>query len=101
MGLGGRLVAEQKKLAQRLGLEYLFLGARAPGYAQYIQEHGEISIEDYLKQTTETGEPLDPEIRFYQRQGLRPAKIIPDFESDVQSRDHGVVMVWKVGSSPS
>ena len=98
MGLGGKLVAEQKKLAEKLGLEYLFLGARAPGYAKYVQEHGEIAIEDYLKQTTETGEPLDPEIRFYQRQGLRPARVISDFEPDTQSRDYGVVMVWKVNA---
>ncbi len=94
-GLGARLVEEQKKVAERIGVDYLFLGARIPGYASYLKQYGEISVEDYLKQTTDKGEPIDPEIRFYQRQGLRPAKVISDFEPDDQSLDYGVVMVWK------
>jgi ribosomal protein S18 acetylase RimI-like enzyme len=98
MGLGGELVKQQKKIARELGVEYLFLGARAPGYDAYIKEHGEISMEDYLIKTNEKGESVDPEIRFYQRQGLRPARVIPDFEPDTQSHDYGVVMVWEVSS---
>lgn len=95
-GLGARLVEEQKKVAEKIGVGYLFLGARIPGYASYVKQHGEISVEDYLKQTTSKGEPIDPEIRFYQRQGLRPARVISNFEPDDQSLDYGVVMVWQV-----
>jgi GNAT superfamily N-acetyltransferase len=95
-GLGAMLVEEQKKVAEKIGVGYLFLGARIPGYASYIKQHGEISVEDYLKQTTDMGESLDPEIRFYQRQGLMPAQIVPNFEPDDQSLDYGVVMLWKV-----
>jgi|SRR3989344_4347386 len=94
-GVGGKLVQSQLELAKKLGLKYLFLGARAPGYDAYCKEHGDVSIEEYLKLKKENGDTLDPEIRFYQRQGLKPAKIIPNFEPDPQSRDFGVVMVWE------
>ena len=99
MGLGGRLVQEQKELAKKLRLKYLFLGARIPGYADYVKDHGEISVEDYLKLANEKGEPVDPEIRFYKRQGLEPRKIIPDFEPDDESKGYGVVMVWQVSQT--
>lgn len=95
-GLGAMLVEEQKKVAKKIGVEYLFLGARIPGYASFVKQHGEISVEDYLRQITDRGEPIDPEIRFYQRQGLVPAQIIPNFEPDDQSLDYGVVMLWRV-----
>lgn len=94
-GVGGKLAQSQLELAKKLGLKYLFLGARAPGYDAYCREHGDVSIEEYLKLKNEKGGTLDPEIRFYERQGLHSAKIIPNFEPDPQSRDFGVVMVWE------
>jgi GNAT superfamily N-acetyltransferase len=95
-GLGGKLLDEQKKLAQDLGLKYLFLGARIPGYKSYLENNGQISVEDYLKSVTKKGEPIDPEIRFYYRQGLRPVRVVPNFEPDEQSLNFGVVMVSEV-----
>ena len=94
-GVGGRLVNAQKELTERLGLKYLYLGARMPGYDAYCKKNGDVSPEEYLKIKNEKGDTLDPEIRFYERQGLHSAKIIPNFEPDVQSRDHGVVMLWE------
>lgn len=95
MGIGGRLVRSQIDLAKQLGLKRVFLGARVPGYNQYCKKNGEISVEDYLKLKNEEGEAIDPEIRFYQRQGLNPVKIVANFESDASSRNYGVVMVWE------
>lgn len=94
MKIGGKLVAAQKALAEKLNLKRLFLGARIPGYDEYCKTNGEVSVEEYLKINNDKGEPVDPEIRFYQRQGLFPAKIVPNFEPDKGSRDYGVVMVW-------
>lgn len=94
-GIGGMLVKSQIELTKKLGLKYLFLGARAPGYDAYCKVYGDISIEDYLELKNEKGEVIDPEIRFYQRQGLSIAKVISNFEPDVQSRDYGVVMLWE------
>lgn len=95
MGIGGKLVGAQIELAKQLGLKRVFLGARVPGYNQYCKDHGEISVDTYLNLKNYKSEPVDPEIRFYQRQGLRPAKIVLNFEPDTSSRDYGVVMVWK------
>lgn len=95
MGIGGKLVGVQIELAKQLGLKRVFLGARIPGYDQYCKAHGKISVDTYLNLKNDKNEPIDPEIRFYQRQGLRPAKIVLNFEPDTSSRDYGVVMVWE------
>lgn len=95
LGLGSKLVDAQKELTTKLGKKYLFLGARVPGYDAYCKEHGDVTIEDYLKLRNEKDESVDPEIRFYMRRGLKPAKIIPHFEPDPPSRDFGVVMLWE------
>lgn len=97
-GFGGKLVDVQKELVRRLGLKRLFLGARMPGYDDYCKENGDISPEEYvkLKKETKNGlEAVDPEIRFYERQGLHPTKIVPNFEPDEPSRNYGIVMVWE------
>lgn len=93
--VGSQIVDAQKKLASNLGLKYLYLGARIPGYSNYRREHGEVSIEDYLKLKDSDGEALDPEIRFYNRCGLEVKKIISEFEPDIDSRNYGAVMVWE------
>lgn len=97
-GIGGKLVQAQKELTARLGLKYLYLGARMPGYDEYCSQNGDIDAQEYLR--LGGGKPgkeetYDPEIRFYQRQGLQPVKVVPNFEPDVQSRDFGVVMMWQ------
>ncbi|EKD64637.1 MAG: hypothetical protein ACD_50C00333G0008 [uncultured bacterium] len=95
MGLGSLLLGAQKEITKELGLSYLFLGARIPRYDGYCREHGEISVEEYLKLKNDKNEPFDPEIRFYMRNGLEPKKIITHFEPDRESRDYGAVMVWE------
>jgi ribosomal protein S18 acetylase RimI-like enzyme len=95
LGLGSKLVDAQKALAKKLSKKYLLLGARTPGYAEYCKNNGEISIEDYLDLKNEKGESVDPEIRFYERRGLKRTKIVPDFEPDPDSKDYGVVMLWE------
>ncbi|OGH21646.1 MAG: hypothetical protein A2629_01940 [Candidatus Levybacteria bacterium RIFCSPHIGHO2_01_FULL_41_15] len=94
-GIGGMLIQSQIELAEKLGLKYLFLGARIPGYDAYCKHNGDITVEDYLKKKNEKGDIYDPEIRFYDRQGLHVVKIIPDFEPDEQSRNYGIVMLWE------
>lgn len=93
--VGGRIVEEQKKLAIKLGLRYLYLGARTPGYDNYCKENGELSIEEYLELKDSDGEALDPEVRFYNKCGLEVRKIISEFEPDIDSRNYGAVMVWE------
>lgn len=95
MGVGGKLIKAQIELAKQLGLKRLFLGARIPGYDQYCRDHGDLPVDIYLNLKNDENEPLDPEIRFYERQGLKPEKVVPNFEPDPSSKDYGIVMVWE------
>lgn len=94
-GIGGKLVQSQIELTKKLGLKYLYLGARIPGFDPYCRQNGDISPDEYLKLKNEKGDTYDPEIRFYERQGFYIAKVIPNFEPDTQSRNFGIVMLWK------
>lgn len=94
-GVGGKLVNAQKELTKKLGLKYLYLGARMPGYDAYCEQHGEIPAQEYLELGGEDHKRFDPEIRFYEKQGLEWVKLVPNFEPDPESRDFGVVMMWK------
>lgn len=93
--VGSRIVEVQKDLVTKLGLKYLYLGARIPGYNDYCKEHGELTIEKYLELRRPDGKALDPEIRFYNKCGLEVKKIISEFELDVNSKNYGAVMVWE------
>lgn len=94
-GVGSALVGEQIELARKLGLDYLVLGSRIPGYHQYHQQHPEVGIEEYLS-LKKGEEKLDPEIRFYERNGLELVKVVPNYmEDDPESENYGAVMVWE------
>ena len=94
-GGGSALLQAQKSLATKLNLEYLVLGSRIPGYDHYCREYGEIPIEEYVRLQGSNGELLDPELRFYKRNGLSLSKIISNYmEDDRESRNHGAIMVW-------
>ncbi|MDZ4228019.1 MAG: GNAT family N-acetyltransferase [Candidatus Levybacteria bacterium] len=94
-GVGTQLIEAQKDLTKRLGLKRLFLGARIPGYDEYCKKNGDISAEEYAIIKGEKGLSIDPEIRFYNRYGLKQEKVIPEYEPDVPSRNNGIVMVWE------
>ena len=95
-GGGSALVKAQKKLVEKLGLKYLVLGARIPGYNDYTIKKGEISIEEYVQLKRDDGEILDSELRFYTRNGLKLIKIAPNYmEDDNESKNYGAIMVWQ------
>lgn len=94
-GGGSALLTAQKELVRNLNLRFLVLGARIPGYNDYCVNNKEINIEDYVKLKRKDNESLDPELRFYTRNGLSLHKIIPDYmEDDKESRNYGAIMVW-------
>ncbi|MEK6825653.1 MAG: hypothetical protein AABY00_02615 [Nanoarchaeota archaeon] len=95
-GGGSALLSRQKELAQQKGLQYLVLGARIPGYDSYCTSVKTISIEEYVKLTREDHALHDPELRFYTKNGLSLARIMPNYmEDDQESRNYGALMVWK------
>lgn len=95
-GGGSLLVNAQKELTKKLNLDCLVLGSRIPGYDSYIKDNGEVSIEDYIELLRHDGQKLDPELRFYTRNGLELLKIVTNYmEDDRESRNYGAIMHWK------
>lgn len=94
-GGGSALIQAQKRLARELNLDFLVLGSRIPGYNSYCNEQEEISIEEYVELKRENGEILDPELRFYTRNGLSLKEIKTNYmEDDKESRNYGAIMIW-------
>ncbi len=95
-GLGSALVEKQKEVVKKMGLEFLVLGARLPGYHDYHFSHPQTTAEEYAKMKNESGEVFDNEIRFYSNKGLEVEKVVPVYmEDDPESENYGVVMVWR------
>lgn len=101
-GGGSALLKAQKDLAVELNLRYMVLGSRIPGYDNYCNQHGEIPVEKYARLQMKNKELLDPELRFYIRNGLTLARIVSDYmEDDRESRNYGAIMVWTPKSPKS
>ena len=95
-GGGSALLQAQKQLAEKLNLMFLVLGARIPGYDEYCKNNREIYIEEYTKLKRDDGYHLDPELRFYMRNGLELKKIMPNYMGDdAESRNYGAIMMWE------
>ena len=94
-GGGSALIQAQKELVTKLNLDFLVLGSRIPGYNSYCNEQEEVSIEEYVQLKRENGEILDPELRFYTRNGLSLKEIKANYmEDDKESRNYGAIMLW-------
>lgn len=101
LGVGTSLVKEQIELTKRLKLPFMILGSRLPSYADYHRKQPKVSVEDYLNLKRDDNLPVDPEIRFYTRCGLKPIKIVPNYmDDDPESENYGVVMIWKNSNQP-
>lgn len=94
-GIGTKLLEQQKNLTKELNLNYLVLSSRVPGYDLYYRQNKEIPIDIYISLNRDDKLPVDKELRFYQRLGLRPVKICPNTMDDKESRNYGVIMEWK------
>ena len=95
LGVGSALLERQKQLAKEFNLGYLLLCSRVPEYDKYCREQKEIPIKEYVNLRRD-GLPLDKELRFYERLGLRQVKISPNAMEDLESRNYGVMMEWEV-----
>ena len=95
IGVGTALLERQKQLSRELGLQYLVLSARVPGYDSYCKAKGNIDIGTYVELRRQDSLPEDIELRFYERAGLRQVKICPNTMDDKQSKNYGVMMEWK------
>jgi len=95
-GVGSQLVQEQIKLTKEKGLKYLVLGSRVPGLQKAKGNNTEFNSEVYIKAVRQDGLPIDSELRFYARNGLKIHEIKANYmEDDAESLNYGVVMVWE------
>jgi hypothetical protein len=90
-GTGTRLLVEVGRQAITKNLKRGILGGRLPYYKDYADK---MTPEEYLKAKNENGEPLDPEVRFYKRAGLKIEKVLPNYFEDPDSLNYGVLLIW-------
>ncbi len=106
-GLGTELVVAQKDLARRKKLDFVVLGARMPGFREYLTKKypSQLPIgkelrreaKIYLFSKRDDGKPLDPEIRFYHSYcDFEIGKLIEDFGPDEASCNFGVLVFWNL-----
>lgn len=94
MKIGSKLIERQKQLTKEFNLEFLVLGARIP----FFHKYPDLSVEEYVEKRNENGERLEPELRFYERAGLKFIKTMPNYMTtwnDKESRNYGAIMVWE------
>ncbi len=94
-GVGTKLLECIAKMAIKYNMRGGMLGGRMPDYHAFANKY---SPEEYIKQKKETKkglEPLDSEIRFYSRAGLKIIKILPNYFKDPESLDYGLLLFWK------
>lgn len=95
------------KLAIRHDFKQIVFGGRIPSFARYLRQYRKkkgISViseeerdkiaEHYIDATTRRGRPLDPEISFYQRAGMKIIKLLPNYFEDPESLNYGVLLLW-------
>lgn len=92
---GTRLLENIGRFCIVHNLKYGLLGGRILFYHKFSNK---MSVEEYIQATVKTKNgirPLDPEINFYKKAGLRIKKIIPNYFNDPESLNYGVLLVWE------
>jgi hypothetical protein len=85
------LLVEVVKAGVRIGVRRGLLGSRLPGYHKVADK---MLAEEYAW-TTRKGLPIDPELRFYRKLGLRPIRLIENYFIDAESHDWGMIVEMK------
>lgn len=87
------LIIETAKIfCVKKGLKSLILGSRIPKYYKYVDK---MSVEEYIEKITKAGRPFDPEIAFYKKRGFEIVKILPEYFDDPESKNYGVLVIWR------
>jgi len=72
----------------------IFIGSRMPGYRAYKRHHPGITAEEYVK-LKRNGKLRDPELRMYEKDGVCPVKVLPEYFPDPPSENYGVLLYRK------
>lgn len=90
-GIGRRLYARRREIAQELRLLRIRAGARLRGYGQHADR---LSPEEYTRSVVR-GELTDPTLTFQLRQGFRVIAVVSGYlRDDPESRGYAAVIEW-------
>ncbi|MCB0308732.1 MAG: GNAT family N-acetyltransferase [Bdellovibrionales bacterium] len=90
-GLGKKLYAARRAIAQDLNLLRIRAGARLRGYSLYAKE---LSPEHYVLKVIRK-EIFDPTVSFQLKQGFKIIDIVPQYlQNDPESLGYAVVIEW-------
>jgi len=79
------------KLAIGHSLKQCVLGARIPRYHKFKDK---MTAEEYIN-GQRNNRPMDPELSFYSKMGLKAVRTLPNYIDDPKSCNYGVLMVWE------
>lgn len=85
------LMEEIGRLVIRYNLKQGILGARIPRYHKFADR---MTAEEYVN-GRRGNRPIDPELAFYTRLGLKIAGVIPNYIEDPESCNYSVLLVWE------
>jgi len=94
-GVGIRLKERLCVRCIELGLPGILLGGRLPGMANYLSSHPGATPAEYFRVRRPDGKAYDSELRFYERDLVEVRKLLPEYFSDSQSCNYGVLLVWR------
>lgn len=90
-GVGKRLYAERKNLAQSLGLLRIRAGARLRGYGEYANQ---MTPKEYVLSVVQ-GKLFDPTLSFQLKQGFRVLSLVSGYlPHDPESLGYAAVIEW-------
>lgn len=92
-GASIQLLGEVGREGLRMRGRRAILGARMPGFHKYT---GRMTAQEYWKAERRPGVPLDPELRFYYKFGMRPIRLVEEYFEDPESLNWGVIVERKV-----
>jgi len=94
------LMSTAKLFCVANGFEGIYVSPRIPTLRKYVRSKGEMNgnlklvAEDYVRQTHKQL-PRDPELRMYVQGGAKILHVLPDFFSDKNSLNFGVLAFWR------
>jgi len=91
-GVGSQMLFCGWSLIIRYNRGVCLLGSRIPGYHLYKDRY---TPEEYIKLRREDGKLLDSELRLYERDGFSIVRVLPNYETDPESCNYGVLVSQK------
>jgi len=88
-----KLMTEAAIEALRLGIRYVYLGSPIPGLRKWLKKNRDKGINEYVYAKKVDNLPLDPQLRYYYKEGFRKiVQIKQNYFPHEKSLDYGVIL---------